>query len=89
MLVGSVSPTTPIDFDPEKIVRGLIGIHGVHNYQPGDLLAAVQFLDQHHDRFPFASLVSRTFSLTDVPAAFDFASRNRPIRVAVRSNATN
>lgn len=89
VLVGSVSPAPPIEFDPERLVRGLGSIHGVHNYRPDDLLTAVHFLNEHHGRFPFGSLVSRSFQLTEAAAAFEFAARHRPVRVAVKPHAYN
>ena len=83
VLVGSVSPAVTVAVDPERIVRRLLSIHGVHNYRPGDLVTAVRFLEEYHQQFPFADLVQKAFSLADVNEAFQFAVKNRPIRVAV------
>ena len=83
-LVGSVSPSDSVQLDPEQIVRGLISIHGIHNYCPDDLLYAVNFLGKNHKRFPFGSLVEKTFPLSEAAAAFEYAATNRPIRVAVK-----
>lgn len=87
ILVGSVSPSQPVPLDPERVVRRLMSIHGVHNYCPDDLWNAVEFLAEHHERFPFESLVEKTFSLTETAAAFEYAAKHRPIRVAVKPNA--
>lgn len=84
VLVGSVSPSKPVPVDPEQIVRRLMSIHGVHNYRPDDLVTAVNFLQQHHHRYPFADLVAATFSLAQAQAALEHAEAERPIRVAVR-----
>lgn len=84
VLVGSVSPSKSIPIDPERIVRRLISIHGVHNYRPADLETAVRLLTSHHETFPFASLVEATYSLGDANQAFDFAMKQRPVRVAVK-----
>lgn len=83
VLVGSVSPGPAVSVDPERIVRRLLTIRGVHNYTPDDLQTAVQFLERYHSEFPFAELVEKTFALTEVNEAFAFASLNRPVRVAV------
>lgn len=83
VLVGSVFPSRSVAVDPEGIVRRLLSIHGVHNYRPDDLSNAVQFLLEHHSRFPFASLVDNSFPLTEVNEAFSFATEHRPIRVAI------
>lgn len=87
VLVGSVSPSPTVPLDPEHVVRCLLSIHGVHNYHPMDLVAAVEFLSQTSDTFPFAELVEKTFPLSQVNEAFDFASTHRPVRVAVVPNA--
>ena len=84
VLVGSVSPSPPVNVDPERIVRRLLSIHGVHNYAPKDLQTAVNFLTEHHANFPFATLVEASYSLNDVNDAFQYAVQQRPIRVAVR-----
>lgn len=84
VLVGSVSPSDPVPLDPEQIVRKLISIYGVHNYRPDDLLSAVKFLSSNHKQFPFASLVEKTFPLSETAAAFEYAASNHPIRVAVK-----
>lgn len=87
VLVGSVSPSRAVAVDPERIVRRLLSIIGVHNYRPDDLQTAVNFLQQAHLRYPFASLVERTWPLADVQAAFEFAAQERPIRVAVKPDS--
>ena len=83
LLAGSVFPTGEISLDPETVVRKMLTIRGLHNYQPRDLEIALEFLNRTSDRFPFADLVSRSFSLEDVEDAFEFAADNRPIRVAI------
>lgn len=87
VLVGSVSPSRAVAVDPERIVRRLLSIVGVHNYRPDDLQTAVHFLQQAHHRYPFAALVERTWPLAEVQAAFEFAISERPIRVAVKPDA--
>lgn len=83
ILVGSVSPSPAVSVDPERIVRRLLSIYGVHNYVPQDLLAAVAFLQEDGRQFPFATLVEKSFSLASVNDAFELALRDRPIRVAI------
>lgn len=84
VLVGSVSPSRAVEVDPERIVRRLLTIAGVHNYRPDDLQTAVNFLQDAHQKYPFASLVEKTWPLAEVQAAFEFAMQARPIRVAVK-----
>jgi putative phosphonate catabolism associated alcohol dehydrogenase len=84
VLVGTVMKSRPVHLDPEQIVRQWLTIHGVHNYVPDDLRAAIGFLQRFHTAFPFAELVARTYPLEDVNEAIDAAVRDRPVRVAVR-----
>lgn len=84
VLVGSVSPSPSVPLDPEQVVRRLLRIRGVHNYNPQSLVGAVQFLAETHDQYPFASLVARDFGLDQVNEAFEFARTQRPCRVAIR-----
>ncbi|MCC9643523.1 zinc-binding dehydrogenase [Rhodopirellula sp. JC740] len=83
LLVGSVFPSESIEVYPESIVRRMLTIRGLHNYLPKDLEHALAFLDRNVNRFPFDSLVSRTFPLSQTQDAFYYASDQRPVRVAV------
>lgn len=81
--VGSVFPTPPVPVSPEEVVRRCLTVTGIHNYAPGDLKAAVEFLAANHRRFPFAGLVERTVPLDSVAEAFDSGERERPIRIGI------
>ncbi|MCA8999162.1 MAG: zinc-binding dehydrogenase [Planctomycetaceae bacterium] len=83
VLVGSVMPTRAVEITPEKIVRNWLSIHGVHNYAPGDLQTAVDFLVKHGDEFPFRGLVEQTFGLREIQQAVEMAVRQHPVRVAI------
>jgi putative phosphonate catabolism associated alcohol dehydrogenase len=83
IFAGSVSPGRPLAVHPEQLVRRCLTVRGVHNYAPPDLVAAVEFLADHHTRFPFAELVEHTFPLSEIEAAIDFAFEHRPVRVGV------
>ncbi|WP_028933323.1 zinc-binding dehydrogenase [Pseudonocardia spinosispora] len=77
VLAGSVSAGRPVAVDPERIVRGLLTIAGVHNYRAQDLVAGVRFLAEHHGRYPFAELVGRGHRLDRIDAALA-AARSSP-----------
>ncbi|MBM83737.1 MAG: alcohol dehydrogenase [Planctomycetaceae bacterium] len=81
VLVGSVSPTDAVPIDPERVVRNLLRIQGVHNYTPAALSDAVEFLGA--TAYPFCELVEREFSLDEVNQAISFASESGACRVAV------
>ena len=83
ILAGTVAPTAPLRIDPEKIVRRMLTIRGVHNYHPRDLHAALMFLAGPGRGFAFESLVAAEFSLDAVESAFARAHASAGSRVAV------
>lgn len=66
VLAGSVAPNGAIALDPEQVVRRQLSIFGVHNYEPRHLGAALDFLGDTRDRFPWADLVAEPKPLADV-----------------------
>ncbi|GAB3868240.1 zinc-binding dehydrogenase [Dactylosporangium cerinum] len=83
VLAGTVSPGPAVALDPERLVRGLLTVAGVHNYRPDHLTRAVAFLAGHHHRFPFADLVGERFGLTDIERAIAAAGRTPALRQAI------
>ena len=83
VLLGSVFPGPPLALNMEDVVRRMLTIRGVHNYIPADLVTAVEFLDQHHQRFPFAELITDSYSLGDAAIAFAAAADPRSLRIAI------
>jgi putative phosphonate catabolism associated alcohol dehydrogenase len=84
-LVGSVSPSRPVTFLPESVVRGLHRIVGSHNYTPRDLQAAVEFLagvDGAIQRL-LSGLVSPPYPLADIDRAFAAAQSRSYPRIAI------
>lgn len=81
ILAGSVFPSRPVQFAAEQLVRRLIRIEGVHNYNPEDLAAALRFLGE--SRRPFAELVAVSFPLAEAERAIAYAEQQRPPRVAL------
>lgn len=87
VLVGSVFPDEPVPMKLEQIVRRNLAIHGVHNYGPADLAAALEFLSGHYADYPFESLVAAWYPLHETAAAFAAARDPRSIRIGVRPAA--
>ncbi len=83
VLAGSTFPTRAVQLPAEQVVRRLLQIVGVYNYNPEDLEAGLEFLSKAQGRFPFAELVGKSFSLSEINSAFAFAREQRPPRVAV------
>jgi putative phosphonate catabolism associated alcohol dehydrogenase len=84
LMAGATFPSRPIALDAEQLVRRIIGVQGVYNYEAQDLQAALHFLAEASGRFPFAELVGRSFRLEEIQEAFDYAERAKPPRVALR-----
>ncbi|NLF17164.1 MAG: zinc-binding dehydrogenase, partial [Lentisphaerae bacterium] len=81
ILVGAVFPGPPLRLDPERIIRRLLRIEGLHNYTPDDLVRAVDFLDREKGRFPFERLVEARYALDDYESALRHALDQAPFRV--------
>jgi alcohol dehydrogenase len=83
VLAGTVAPTAPLAVDPERLVRWMLTVRGVHNYHPRDLHAALAFLAGPGRAYPFAGLVGAEFPLAEAEAAFARAHASPGTRVAV------
>jgi putative phosphonate catabolism associated alcohol dehydrogenase len=84
VLVGSVFPVPPISLLPEQLVRRQLTLTGVHNYAPKHLAAAVAFLGQFQEKFPFRQLVTAWHPLAKAAEAFQVARESQAVRIGVR-----
>lgn len=82
--VGAVHPGPAVAISPERVVRQLLSIHGLHNYNGDDFIAAAAFLEASHNAYPFVDLIDDRFSLDEVDAAFAWGVEKGPYRVGVR-----
>jgi len=82
--VGAVFNTRKIQVDAEKMIRNILTIKGLHNYNYEDFGHALDFMSRHWQSYPFASVVEKEFSLTQAGEAFTFAAANKPLRVGIR-----
>ena len=83
VMAGATFPSRPVQLLAEQLVRRMLHVVGVYNYQPEDLERALEFLAKIQGRYPFEDLVGTMFPLGEVNLAFDYAERQRPPRVAV------
>lgn len=83
ILVGSVFQSPPLALDTESVVRRMLTISGLHNYQPIDLAHALDFLAQLPNNALSRSLVGPTFSLHDIDQAVAAADSAAHLRVVV------
>lgn len=84
--VGAVFGTRKVQLNPENLIRKLITIRGLHNYNFEDFVSGLNFIKRYWKRFPFESVVEKEFDLEDAEAAFEFALENKPLRVGIRIN---
>ncbi|MFL4477860.1 zinc-binding dehydrogenase [Paeniglutamicibacter sp. ORCA_105] len=66
VLAGSVSPGPAVALDPERLVRSLLSITGVHNYEPRHLQQAMDFLAETRDVHDWGSLVAPPAPATEL-----------------------
>ncbi|PPG79656.1 MULTISPECIES: alcohol dehydrogenase catalytic domain-containing protein [unclassified Rathayibacter] len=83
VLVGSVSPSEAVALDPERVVRSLLTIRGVHNYAPLQLAAATDYVIDRWRSWPFAELVGDTVPLDHLDDGIRRAGVGGPVRIAV------
>jgi putative phosphonate catabolism associated alcohol dehydrogenase len=81
---GATHPERSVQIEAEKIVRNLLTIKGLHNYNIEDFLTAVEFMERHHRDFPFADLIHDHFSLNTVNEAFEYGLQQNPFRTGIK-----
>ena len=81
--VGAVFNSRKVYVDAEQIVRKLITIKGLHNYNYQDFAYAVDFIGRCHARFPFDTIIGKEFPLKDAQSAFEYAIEHKPLRVGI------
>ena len=82
--VGATYPQAKTGVNAEQVVRRLLTIRGLHNYNTEDFLKALEFIEQHYNSFPLLELVYDGFSLRQADEAFQFGLRDNPFRVGLR-----
>lgn len=87
VLVGSVSPGPSVELDPERMVRRLLTVRGVHNYAPAHLQGAIDFLAATPGPFAAERLVGASFPLDALDEALVAAAAGTHVRVAVDPHA--
>ena len=83
LTLGFVYPHADVTADAHKIVTKCLTIRGNHNYHPSALGAAIRFVEEKRDRYPFGELIGEIYPLEEINAAFDRAMRGDNIRIAI------
>ena len=81
--IGATFPQASIPVNAEKMIRRVLTIKGLHNYNQHDLVAAVDFLEAEYQTFDFDALVHGGFTLDQTTAAYQYAIDNNPFRVGI------
>lgn len=81
--VGAVFNTRKVQIDAESVVRRLIKIKGLHNYNFEDFVSAVNFINNNFNSFPFEQVVAKEYSLANTNDAFEYAVKFKPLRVGI------
>ena len=82
--VGATFPQRDLKIDPEYVIRNLLTIKGLHNYNHSDFVRAVEFMEEYHDSIPFKKMVYSFDSLDSVNDAFDYAKNHNDYRVGIK-----
>jgi alcohol dehydrogenase len=81
--IGAVFPQPAVQLNAEYIIRNILIIKGLHNYNNDDFINAVNFIEANYSFFDFQSLIKKGFDLDEVQAAFEYASDQNPFRVTI------
>ena len=83
LTLGYVYPNAHTAVDAHHLVTKCLTLRGVHNYHYTALGTALGFVEANRSRYPFAELIGKTYSLTDINTAFEHAMRQDKIRIAI------
>jgi putative phosphonate catabolism associated alcohol dehydrogenase len=83
IIAGTTTPGGKVEIDPNDLVRRMLTIRGLHNYAPGDLVTAIDFLAEVSGTVPFESLQGGSFPLVEIEAAFTSSGGHAGLRTAV------
>ncbi|UPZ34762.1 zinc-binding dehydrogenase [Sphingobacterium sp. PCS056] len=83
VFIGAVFNQRKLQLDAEQMIRRILTIRGLHNYNYDDFSEAVDFINENWQKYPFLDLIEKEFSLDQVNEAFDYAVVNKPIRVGI------
>jgi len=82
--IGAVFPEKPVQVDAQKIVRKILQIRGLHNYNYDDFVNATSFIENNYEKYPFEDLIEKEYPLNEIADAFKFASQSKPVRVGIK-----
>jgi putative phosphonate catabolism associated alcohol dehydrogenase len=81
--IGATFPQEPVPVNAEMMVRKLLTIKGLHNYNEKDLVSAVAFIESTFEQYDFNGMVHGGFGLHQTTEAYEHALRENPFRVGI------
>ena len=88
VFIGATFPQRKIQIDAEQVVRKILTIKGLHNYNEQDLDTAVSFIEENQGIYPFVKLIYDGFSLEQSNEAFLYALEKNDFRVGITINSS-
>jgi threonine dehydrogenase-like Zn-dependent dehydrogenase len=81
--IGNINVGKTYEADPSRLVVSNKSIIGVSLYEPTALSQALFFLSSHRDTLPLDRLVTTSFPLEDIDAAFEAADKRLVVRASI------
>lgn len=82
--IGAVFKNRKLLIDAEKIIRHVLTIRGLHNYNYDDFVYARDFIAGNWKKYSFEQMIEKEFSLDRAVEAFEYALKYKPFRVGIR-----
>ncbi|MCY4781729.1 zinc-binding dehydrogenase [Sphingobacterium sp. UT-1RO-CII-1] len=86
VLIGAVFKQRPIEINAEQVIRKLLQIKGLHNYNYEDFNHATDFIIDNWTKYPFEKLIEKEFQFEETKEAFDYAIQHKPVRTGIIIN---
>ena len=81
--IGNISAGKTYEADPSRLVMANKSMIGVSLYEPAALSQALGFLSAHQDSLPLDRLVTTSFPLEEINAAFEAADKRQVVRASI------
>ena len=81
--IGNISPGLTYTLDPQWLVGYNRSILGMLYYEAEHLQQALDLVHRTRDKYPWDKVVSHTYPLTEINAAFDASDRGVVTRAAI------
>lgn len=66
------------------MIRSLLSIKGMHNYNYQDFISAVSFFKDHFTGYPLMPSLEKEFEMQNTKEAYEYAIKYKPYRVLIK-----